>query len=89
MFAQKLFSALNGRYSPRAYSGRGMMGEECVAVDLDSAAELVALGMWLGGNGGDGDDEDFDPNDAAYPETDSMGRGIVVYWRNAKWADLL
>lgn len=86
MFAQHLFTALNGRYSPCSYSGRGMNGEECVAIHVDSPSELVSLGMWLGGSC---DDDDFDPNDAAYPEVESCGRGLVVYWRNAKWADLL
>jgi hypothetical protein len=86
MDAQKLYAALGGRYDPRPYTGRGMT-EECIGVDLDSASELVALGMWLCN---DGDEDDgFDPNDAAAPGVASMGRGIIAYWPDAKWADLL
>jgi hypothetical protein len=68
----------------RSYSGRGMYGAECVGVDLDSDAEIAkfffALGQECQSSGddtlaglGDGDE---------VIKTDSMGRGLIVYWPN-------
>lgn len=65
-------------YKPRAYSGRGMMGRECVGIVVPSAviaawriaAELIGV-------------------DSAYvilnPRWDSMGRDEILYWPSVEW----
>lgn len=65
-------------YTPRAYSGRGMMGRQCVGVEvwraLD-AAWMIALSL------------DPTPENAAFrlPRWDSMGRDEILYWPSVEW----
>lgn len=69
-------------YAPRSYSGRGMMGKSCVAVDkgsdnysaFDDSLCLFRLGRDLA-----------ELRDLDTPHTDSMGVGIVAYWRSMPW----
>jgi NADH/NAD ratio-sensing transcriptional regulator Rex len=62
------------------YSGRGMYGRTCVGFDLDSTSDVLRLGGVLS--------EILD--EQAYQEfvdrmaTDSMGRGIIVYFPGIK-----
>lgn len=73
MTAQELIDALEEHgYQWREYSGRSMYGKQCVGVDLSSDADLWNLARALA---------DFD---VKAPKTDSMGRGIIAYWPNAK-----
>lgn len=58
-------------HDPRSYSGRGMGGARCVAVDLDNLRDLWRLAQAI--------------PEAPAPETDSMGMGIVAYWPRIAW----
>jgi hypothetical protein len=80
---RKLIEALReAGYKPFSYGGRGMYGERCVAVDqgsdnystFDDSLDLFKLGRDLA-----------DVRDLDSPTTDSMGRGIVAYWRDTLW----
>ena len=57
------------------YSGRGMMGRNCAAIDIDGTGELVKLFVQIAV---------IDPGLAAALaadlHTDSMGHGIVAYF---------
>lgn len=67
-------------YEPRAYSGRGMFGEKCLAVDLDgSAATLWASLYGPTAALSDGDDG-IVAKAIRNSREDSMGHGIVVYF---------
>jgi len=70
---------VNG-YRPYAYSGRGMMGKQCVAINVESLDEIWRLAIAIGGTLGD------EANISA-PKTDSMGHGYVVYWPSYIWVD--
>jgi len=64
-------------YEPYAYSGRGMYGKTCVAVNLEDRSQSVwEIALEVCSRDGD----------LAYsmgaPSQDSMGLGIVVYWPN-------
>jgi hypothetical protein len=85
MDADEFYEALhfvwdNGGHdaAPRSYSGRGMMGEHCIAVELSSNGELMKIGFYLG--------QHF-PIETNFPEprTDSMGMGVIAYWPGLKW----
>lgn len=71
--SEKLIEALESAgYSPRAYSGRGMYGDECVTVSGNIGER--ELGIQIG--------EGFGPY-----RTDSLGKGIAVYWPSHKWPE--
>ncbi|MFH8805255.1 hypothetical protein ACH4F6_37895 [Streptomyces sp. NPDC017936] len=63
-----------------AYSGRGMYGGTCFAIDLPDTGKLteflvsLALGLSEDGRGEDALDL------ARKTHTDSMGFGVVAYW---------
>lgn len=61
------------------YSGRGMYGDTCLAVDLDHTSDLMRLGCCLGRM-----DSALAHTLGEGAHTDSMGRGIVVYWPRIK-----
>jgi hypothetical protein len=68
---------------PRPYSGRVMYGEQCIAVSgdyLDEWALAVALGHQCRCWG-------LDIRDLPSPDSDSLGRGRVLYWRQYGWPD--
>jgi len=72
-----LYAALKyGGFNVRSYSGRGMYGKSCVAVYVDDATDLLKIGVTIG--------ETYADLRAA---TDSMGRGMVVYWPSQTWED--
>lgn len=66
-------------HEPYSYSGRGMYGRRCVAVDVPSGASMLELGYALGLRG-------VDPSEFGEAKTDNMGLGIVVYWPYAEWS---
>ena len=45
--ASDLIAALDQEWEVRSYSGRGMFGEQCVGVSLESDRDLVRLGAVL------------------------------------------
>jgi len=76
---QQLFD--EAEIETRSYSGRSMYGKECLAVDLNKglgdfiADVLYAMQSQLGGEAHDEIAEAF-----RGMATDSMGRGIIVYF---------
>ena len=62
-------------YEPRSYSGRAMYGKQCVAVTLDSDADLWALAWEFGAR-------DIEPGP---PKTDSLGLNVIAYWPHIEW----
>ena len=66
----------NCDYVPMSYSGRGMMGKYCVAVNLNSDENLWNLCQALTIQT---HDNRLQPLLCA-PRTDNMGMGIVAYW---------
>lgn len=69
--------------SVRSYSGRGMYGRQCVAISGEYinpfvVALLLAERAPLHG---------IDVIDIPVPDTDSLGRGIVVYWPQVEWPE--
>jgi hypothetical protein len=66
-------------FETRSYSGRGMYGKSCLAVSADDPVEVVAKAMAAvaADNGVDLWDLAEKISNA---RTDSMGRGIVIYW---------
>jgi hypothetical protein len=93
-FAETLY---NAGYYPRAYSGRGMYGARCVALTVtpDGSAlrdsDLLLIGASFAAvfisdlmtDDFGGDAEEW----LASASTDSLGRGIVVYWPGMVWND--
>jgi hypothetical protein len=88
-----------GDVAVRSYSGRGMYGRNCVAVEIDDNAEAWSIGFGFalaeviadeaGGDRGDyevrGEYEGsigawVDQDEHTNVRTDSMGRGLVLYW---------
>lgn len=81
--AQELFDALDDASlsgevtGPKAYSGRGMYGKQCIAVSLEYGGEWeVARALFKRL-------PNFD--ELPSPHTDSMGRGTVLYWPSMEW----
>lgn len=74
-------------YEPRAYSGRGMYGKRCVAIELTDQAELWKLAVDIGSTM----EKVFSFSWSTItdirrpPKIDSMGRGIVAYWPSIEW----
>lgn len=82
-FIDILETAINheGLGSLRSYSGRGMYGRQCVAISGDSIdpfhlALMIAAHRY-----------DFSIYDIPLPDTDSLGRGVVVYWPQIDWPE--
>jgi len=61
------------------YSGRGMSGRTCVGFRLDHDRQLLELGAAIEGVAGLGPFGDA--------TTDSLGRGIIVYFRGVSCDD--
>ena len=97
-FANRLAEALegcaSGIYGIRSYSGRGMYGDTCLAVNVDRGFSAFSLGVQLAVFL-DEDDEHREHDRVELVELevreDSMGRGGVVYFPgitwDAKWGD--
>ena len=60
----------------RQYSGRGMYGAQCFAIEGDNVMEVLS---WLIAGCDDTEQAALLVRDA---KTDSMGHGTVVYWPN-------
>jgi hypothetical protein len=71
-------------HQARAYSGRGMYGDRCVAVYVDGAGDLFELGLKIGA-AGTGPEDVAALNHVGAPRIDSMGDGLVAYWTRAAW----
>lgn len=63
-------------YEPRSYSGRGMYGKECVAVDVEWSSDEWTIGQALALRFG---------QTTPAPDSDSMGRGKILYWPQLEW----
>ena len=85
-------------FPPRSYSGRGMYGRRCVAVDTGpDGGDIGASDLaWLGAAliraalempDGAGLADDIMDDIRGGSRVDSMGRGIVVYWPAVEWPD--
>lgn len=71
--AQRLLDALyTHNWEPRAYSGRGMFGKQCIAVSLTGESQLWQLARTV-------------PIDVDAPHTDQLGKGLIAYWPNYEW----
>lgn len=70
----------------RSYSGRGMYGDECVAITcddpLDCILDLINACVEMTN---DVDEIAECIEDLRNPRTDSMGLSSVVYWPRIKW----
>lgn len=79
----------NASYSMeiRSYSGRGMYGDRCIGVELESDRDMWRLAQDIGFHIARSDVGEFGLLDVPAPRTDSMGLGIIVYWPNVKWDD--
>jgi hypothetical protein len=73
----------------RSYSGRGMYGKDCVGVDLENSAQIASVFFSLGERcQSSGDDRLASLGDGDEQiKTDSMGRGLIVYWPDVYVAD--
>lgn len=65
----------------RTYSGRGMYGKSCAGITLDSESDLLQLGAAIAQTIEDDELQRLLINQASF---DSMGRGIIVYWRSVE-----
>lgn len=61
----------NEGLEPRRYSGRGMLGTDCIGVDVESREDAGALKALFN----------------LKPTTDSLGRGFVAYWPALVWPE--
>lgn len=68
-------------YELRSYSGRGMCGQKCAAVELESMsnalAYMLALGLLVAEYDGQARDAEWLLTNVRH---DSMGLGVVIYW---------
>lgn len=81
------FSRPGIEFEMQEYSGRGMYGNKCVGFVTDSP--IVLHGAICAILAEQGKDAEFDGNDFPevawfdlIPETDSMGRSSILYYRN-------
>lgn len=80
MDSKKLIAMIEDTYrEPMSYSGRGMYGERCVAVGCDSISDLLADFVESTF------DKEFVAEVARSMSTDSLGLGVVAYWKTAPW----
>jgi len=71
---------MQGRISGEVsgYSGRAMHGERCVSFAPEYGGEwelAAALSRTI------------DLDDLGSPSVDSLGRGVILYWRHLKWPE--
>jgi len=69
-------------FNVRSYSGRGMYGNTCIAIDGDNF-NILRLGVAL--NDYFSDYEEDVPESVYRYRTDNMGLGIVIYWPNMEY----
>lgn len=93
LIAAKEDLASNG-VQVRSYSGRGMYGSECIAIDGDEAECQAALSALISEQISQVSDGDTTRDDAREfvtllmeYKTDNMGKGIVMYWPGIEYKD--
>jgi hypothetical protein len=64
----------------RTYSGRGMFGERCVALDVSQYENPYQIVFELGREAEARNLSEYDCAILAKPSQDSMGYGTVLYW---------
>lgn len=69
----------------QSYSGRGMMGKQCLAVVLNRPLNLLPWLMEVAAHDLDDDQRDKLFRDLRWPEVDSMGFDKVVYWPRVEY----
>lgn len=80
---EKLIEALEGTdFKVESYSGRCMYGAHCAAIIADHVSVLVSIGARLATTEGITYTEVLNFADSTH--TDSMGRGVVMYWPSLK-----
>ena len=86
MEAQRLVEIITtAGYKARSYSGRGMFGERCVSVNLDRGEEPT-FGNKMTDACEESEKEEVQSIIRHYSQ-DSMGMGVVLYWRGKKVTD--
>lgn len=89
MFTKIIEALEDAGYEPYSYSGRGMYGKKCLAVNISHSVWKLcmnfnsALDSFCECN--EIEDIRFHMRDAS---VDSMGMDFVVYWPSVKWIDL-
>lgn len=71
-------------FAPRTYSGRGMYGAQCLGIDIDRVGQIMELAAILMDAGLE---TDALVNLGDTMHTDSMGRGMIIYWPSIKLTD--
>lgn len=73
----------NAGFETRSYSGRGMYGKQCLAVEAGSSLDVFSA-VLEGVSWSDTPKEDADTLAKAFKRarTDSLGLGVVVYFPN-------
>jgi hypothetical protein len=80
--AEHLIQALEGSdFTVRDYSGRGMYGTHCVGIDVDTTGDVMKIAAMLTESGVEVD-EIIELGERM--TTDSMGRGMIIYWPSIK-----
>lgn len=59
-------------HTTRQYSGRGMYGQQCLSVSIDTMSDAFGVMAMLGAAS--------EGQSVPMPRTDSMGKGLVMYW---------
>ena len=77
---------IDAGYKPRGYSGRGMYGAECVAISAESGDSAgYAIARQFGK-----EVYDFDLDMIMNrTRTDSLGKGVILYWPSIEWTQNL
>jgi len=87
METKKLIKQLaSAGYGIRSYSGRGMFGRECVSVSGDDAQEIMLDVIDILTD--IADVHEF-VGHMRCAHSDSLGKGVVLYWPAAKWSSEL
>jgi hypothetical protein len=75
-------------YEPRAYSGRGMSGRECLAFELEMGVSLLkAAAMVTSSAYETGDDGERVAGLLCAAAYDSLGLGTIVYFPRIPYAE--
>lgn len=90
MNATKLIDALEAlEYKPYSYSGRGMFGGRCIAINLERGTSPFTVGAQLVKEleeESDGEESDGEVADLSVAQ-DQMGLGTVLYFTGVPWPD--
>ena len=84
-FSEALYDLLcHTEFHARSYSGRGMQGEHCIGVYLESTAFMADLFFQLGCASMEGV-YNLSSRRVLATSVDTLGMGIIVYWRSSQW----